>query len=112
LIKTEREFIPVDYKFGLSHHGRVHLNHKYQVAAYALLVEENFSTIVRRAYVFYSRDRALARIDFSDEVRRRTLKMVREVRQIIEEEIEPASTRNPGRCTDCEYRRYCEGALI
>src|SRR5271157_4858815 len=34
LVKTEREFIPVDYKFGSSHSGAVHLNHKYQLAAY------------------------------------------------------------------------------
>lgn len=112
LIKTEREYIPVDYKFGRSNHGGVHLNHKYQVAAYALLVEDSFSTIVRRFYVLYSRDKVNARIDFSDEVRRRTLKMVEGARRIIEEEIEPPGTRNPGRCTDCEYRRYCEGALI
>lgn len=39
----------------------------------------------------------------------RTLKMIREIGRIIEEEIEPIGTKNPGRCTDCEYSRYCEG---
>ena len=112
LIKAGKELIPVDYKFGCSRNGRVHLNHKYQLAAYALLVEDNFSTIVRRGYVHYSIDKVNARIDFSDEVRRRTLKMIHEIRRIVEEEIEPEGTRNPGRCTDCEYRRYCEGASL
>lgn len=112
LIKSEKEFIPVDYKFGSSHNGGVHLNHKYQLAAYALLVEENFNTIVRRAYVHYSVDKVNARIDFSDEIRRRTQKMIREIGTIIREEVEPACTRNPGRCIDCEYGRYCEGALL
>jgi len=32
-----------------------------------------------------------------------------EIGRIIEEEIEPIGTKNPGRCTDCEYSRYCEG---
>jgi CRISPR-associated exonuclease Cas4 len=108
LVKTEREFIPVDYKFGSSHSGGVHLNHKYQLAAYALLVEENFKTIVRRGFVHYSKDRVNVQIDFNDEIRRRTLKMIHEIEWIIEEEIEPISTKNPGRCTDCEYSRYCE----
>jgi CRISPR-associated exonuclease Cas4 len=109
LVKTEREFIPVDYKFGSSHSGCVHLNHKYQLAAYALLVEENFKSIVRRGFVHYSKDRVNVQMDFNDEIRRRTLKMIHEIEWIIEEEIEPISTRNPGRCTDCEYDRYCEG---
>ena len=109
LVMTEREFIPVDYKFGLSHNGGVHLNHKYQLAAYALLVEENFKTIVRRGFIHYSKDRVNVQIDLGDELRRRTLKMIHEIGQIIEEEIEPIGTKNPGRCIDCEYSRYCEG---
>jgi CRISPR-associated exonuclease Cas4 len=110
LIKTDREYIPIDYKFGYSHTGGVHLNHKYQLAAYALLVEDNFGTVIRRGYIHYSRDKINAKIDFTDEIRRRTLKMIREIGNIVEEETEPACTRNPGRCTDCEYKRYCEGA--
>jgi CRISPR-associated exonuclease Cas4 len=112
LIKTEREYIPVDYKFGLSNAGNVHLNHKYQLAAYALLVEDSFKTIVRRGYVHYSRDRINAKIDFTDEIRKRTMKMIREIGEIIQEEIEPSGARKPGKCADCEYSRYCEGALV
>ncbi|MFB3766367.1 MAG: CRISPR-associated protein Cas4 [Methanotrichaceae archaeon] len=63
LIKTEREYIPVDYKFGISNAGNVHLNHKYQLVAYALLVEDCSKTIVRRGYVYYSRDKINTRID-------------------------------------------------
>jgi CRISPR-associated exonuclease Cas4 len=111
LIKAGKELIPVDYKLGRSRNGGVHLNHKYQLAAYALLVEDSFGTIVRRGYVHYSLDRVNVRIDLTDEVRKRTLKMIHEIKRIVEDEIEPEGTRNPGRCTDCEYRRYCEGAL-
>lgn len=110
LIKAEKEYVPVDYKFGFSNKGAAHLNHKYQLAAYALLVEENFSTIVRRGYVHYNRDRVNVRIDMTDEIRRRTLKQIREIREIVEEEIEPGRTRVAARCKDCEYKRYCEGA--
>ncbi len=51
-------------------------------------------------------------IDFTDEIRKRTLRMIHEIGGIVEEEIEPSGTRNPGRCADCEYKRYCECALI
>ncbi|MFZ2377235.1 MAG: CRISPR-associated protein Cas4, partial [Methanothrix sp.] len=102
---------PVDYKFGHSHKGSVQLNHKYQLAAYALLVEESFKTVVRRGFIHYSRDPINVRIDLDDEIRRRTLKVIREIAQIIEDEIEPAGTRNSSRCIDCEYRKYCIGHI-
>ena len=109
LVKTDREYIPVDYKFGSSHNGAIYLNHKYQLAAYALLVESCFKTTVRRGYIHYSKDRVNVRMDLGDEIRRRTLKMIREVSMIIAEEMEPVATKNPGRCIDCEYSRYCVG---
>lgn len=109
LVKTERELIPVDYKFGYSNNGAAYLNHKYQLAAYALLVEDCFNTTVRRGFIHYSRERLNVRIDITDELRGRTMRMIEGIRSIIENETEPASARNPARCTDCEYRRYCEG---
>lgn len=111
LVRSDRELIPVDYKFGHSHKGGVHLNHKYQLAAYALLVEKCFNTIVRRGFVHYSRDSINVQVDFDDDVRRRTMKIIREIAQIIEDEIEPAATRNSARCIDCEYKRYCTGRI-
>jgi CRISPR-associated exonuclease Cas4 len=99
----------VDYKFGNSHNGAVHLNHKYQLAAYALLVEENFKTIVRRGFIHYSKDRVNVQIHINDDIRRHTLKTIHEIRKTIEEETEPVGTKNPSRCTDCEYGRYCVG---
>ncbi|MDM7934639.1 MAG: CRISPR-associated protein Cas4 [Methanothrix sp.] len=110
LIRTESELIPVDYKLGSSSAGQAHLNHKYQLAAYALLVEECFSTTVRRGYVHYSRDRVNARIDMTDEIRMRTARTIEDVSRIVAEEIEPAGTRSSARCADCEYRRYCDRA--
>ena len=73
------------------------------------LVWTGQETIVLGGFIHYSKDRVNVQIDLNDENRRRTLKMIREIEGIIEEEIEPMGTRNPGRCTDCEYSRYCEG---
>ncbi|MGF3495899.1 MAG: CRISPR-associated protein Cas4 [Methanothrix sp.] len=108
LVKTEKELIPVDYKFGYSNNGAAYLNHKYQLVAYALLVEDCFRATVRRGFIHYSRERLNVRIDITDELRRRTMKTIMEIRRIVEDETEPTHSRNPARCTDCEYRRYCE----
>ena len=51
LIRTgDGEYIPVDYKYQLSDHGRMHLHHKYQLVGYSLLADESFQTTVRRAH--------------------------------------------------------------
>lgn len=108
LIMSGGEYIPVDYKFGFSNKGAAHLNHKYQLAAYALLVEDNFNTIVRRGYIHYDKDRINTRIDMNDEIRRRTIKVISDIGRIVVEEFEPEGTRMKTRCEDCEYSRYCE----
>jgi CRISPR-associated exonuclease Cas4 len=54
IIKTALgEFVPVEYKNMSSDRGRVCMDHKYQLVAYALLVEENFGTVVKRGFVNY-----------------------------------------------------------
>jgi len=47
IIRTAKgEYIPVEYKDMSSGGGRVCMDHKYQLVAYALLIEENFETVV------------------------------------------------------------------
>jgi CRISPR-associated exonuclease Cas4 len=109
LIKTKSEFVPVDYKLGSSKGGAAHRGHKYQLACYALLVEECFDASVRRCYVHYEQDGVDVRIDFNDEVRRFAIRAIEDVRRIISSEVEPPATKNPAKCTACDFRRYCDG---
>jgi CRISPR-associated exonuclease Cas4 len=54
IIHTARvEFIPVEYKNMNSVAGRVCMDHKYQLVAYALLIEESFGTTVKSGIVNY-----------------------------------------------------------
>jgi CRISPR-associated exonuclease Cas4 len=57
IIKTAKgEFVPVEYKNMSSDDGPVCMDHKYQLVAYALLIEENFGTIVKQGFVNYIMD--------------------------------------------------------
>ena len=54
IIKPARgEFIPVEYKNMNSDGGRVCMDHKYQLVAYVLLIEESFGTVVKQGIVNY-----------------------------------------------------------
>ena len=49
IVKTAKaEYIPIEYKNMNSDGGRVCMDHKYQLVAYALLIEESYGTIVKR----------------------------------------------------------------
>ncbi|HXG05744.1 MAG TPA: CRISPR-associated protein Cas4, partial [Nitrososphaera sp.] len=53
VIVNGRERIPVDYKRMFSKGGEAWTDHRFQLAAYALLLEEQYLNIVRRGFVYY-----------------------------------------------------------
>ena len=54
IIKTAKEeYIPVEYKNMSSDGGKVCMDHRYQLVAYGLLVEDHFGVVVRRGFVNY-----------------------------------------------------------
>ncbi|MEM2104504.1 MAG: PD-(D/E)XK nuclease family protein [Candidatus Bathyarchaeia archaeon] len=52
IIRTAKgEYVSVEYKNMNSDRGKAYMDHKYQLVAYALLVEGNFGTVVKRGFV-------------------------------------------------------------
>ncbi len=104
VIITSREVIPVEHKFSSR---RVSSNHLYQLAAYALLVEERWHRPVRRGFVYFIPAKHAEEIAITANRRTRTTRALYEIRQMIASESMPTPTRYRGRCTDCEFRRFC-----
>lgn len=85
----------------------VSLHHKYQLAAYALLAEEHWQLPAHRCFVYFVGARKAAAAAITPSVRTYTRRLLREMRELIIVQRMPAATRHPGRCHDCEYRRFC-----
>lgn len=104
LIVTDSEAIPVEFKSTRRSPGR---NHRHQLAAYALLIEEKWHKPVWRAffYLIPSRRASPVQIELAD--KQRVLRAVEDIRAMVAGERMPAPTRQHGRCVDCEYRLYC-----
>jgi len=107
LIVVGKEYIPVEYKIARSMRGKIHTHHKYQTVAYALLVEDEYSTIVRRAYLYYAVEDKLLRMNIADSQRRYVLKALDNIRLMIAEELEPTPRFEIRKCRNCGYRYYC-----
>lgn len=104
LIERKDEAIPVEFK---NSRGPLGLNHKYQLTAYALLVEELAERPARRAFVYFIPRRQAQEVAITPAMRAYTRRVLREIRRGVANERMPAGTRQLGRCVECEFLRAC-----
>ena len=104
LIVTEDACYPVDFK---DTEGGVRYNHRIQLAAYSLLVEENLGRRVPIAFVYLVPSRQLVTVPVGAKEREEVARAIAEMRRVIEQENMPGPTPVRARCVACEFRNYC-----
>lgn len=98
------DVIPVDFKHGTAPPGR---NHRYQLTAYALLVEEVWKRPVRRGFIGLIPLKKAVPVPITATMREEVRRSITAIRQMIAAERMPPPTRIRGRCADCEFRCWC-----
>ena len=104
VLVTADEAIPVEYKNG---RGPVGLNHRLQLTAAALLVEERWGRPVRRAFVHFVPTGRHTQVEITDALRAKVRDELAAMRAMLETERMPEPTPVVGRCIECEFRRFC-----
>ena len=108
VIITRDEVIPVDFK---ESQGNLGLNHKYQLAAYALLVEDRWERPVRRGFIYFIPRKRVEEVPITPNARRFVKETMAKIRDMLVREAIPPLTSHfsfpSGRCTDCEFRNFC-----
>lgn len=104
LIRTRYELVPVEFKNSA---GPLGLNHKYQLTAYALLVEERYGRPVRRGFVYFILTKRAQEVVITSGMRRYVLRVLNEIRENVARERLPEGTRVLGRCRECEFLNFC-----
>lgn len=108
LVKTAREYIPVEYKNMTSNHGRPWADHKYQLAAYALLIEERYETTVRRGYIDYVPEKLIIGVDLDSGTKAYARRVIYATHRLIAHEDLPKITVTKNKCTGgCGYTWIC-----
>jgi len=105
------EYVPVEIKWAESEKGRIKWDHKFQLTAYALLVEECFKTTVKRCYAYYLRDRRLVEVMLDNGLKNLVIKMIVKMHEMVEREIDPGIKVPPSKCRSCGYRAFCRPSL-
>jgi CRISPR-associated exonuclease Cas4 len=104
LIVTEDAAYPVDFK---DTDGGVRHNHRVQLAAYAMIVEEALALPVPMAFIYLVPSRQLVTVSVGGKEKDQVMRAIVEMRRVIDEEDIPHPTLVRARCTACEFRNYC-----
>ncbi|MHC1637479.1 MAG: CRISPR-associated protein Cas4, partial [Candidatus Nezhaarchaeales archaeon] len=108
MVTRHGEYIPIEVKWSEPKHpGKPRRQHKAQLTAYALLIEENFKTTVKRAIIYYSRSRQLMEIPLTSQDKQQIKQYIQQIYKIIQKEETPNIKQNPKQCQDCGYKLYC-----
>ncbi|NWG16533.1 MAG: CRISPR-associated protein Cas4 [Chloroflexi bacterium] len=99
----EGEVFPVDYK--LAKQASAH--YKLQLAAYAVLLGEAESVVVRRGFIYLIPRRKLIAVSITHDLCAQVETALLAIRTIVEREQMPEPAANPAYCTACEFRRFC-----
>lgn len=102
-VAVPRGSFPVDFK----NTYRPAVNHKYQLLAYTLLLEDYLRQPVRGGFIYLIPSRHTVYIEATPEARLYTKRLMGAIRSLIRREHFPAVSRSRGRCADCEYKNYC-----
>jgi CRISPR-associated exonuclease Cas4 len=86
-----------------------HQGHILQLAAYCLLVDENFGVRPRYGIIQYS-DRAFA-VNYTAELEEELLDLLAEMREGLYDEELDRDHNDPRRCGRCGLKRYCDQRL-
>jgi len=103
VVDTGAELIPVDYKLA----SQAAFHFKVQLAAYALLLEATQIVIVRRGFLYLIPLRRAEEVRITPRLRRIVREALEAMHLIQETEYMPGPTEWRRRCSDCEFRRFC-----
>lgn len=110
IIKTVREeYIPVEYKNMNSDNGRIWMQHKYQLVGYALLVENNYKTIVRRGFVNYIPETLNLQFEITPTMKSYVKRVLGHIKRIIRDGELPPIRVTKQKCTGgCGHKQICQ----
>lgn len=111
--QADGQFVPVEYKHGRQ--GRW-LNDHVQLCAQALCLEEQMPGLppILAGYIFYWGSRRRVRVEFTPELRARTLALIEKAFGLAVETLPPPPLEGKlaARCADCSLEPLCLPAEV
>jgi len=107
LIVSPAGHFPVEFK---NTSGGMGLHHKYQLVAYAMMVEKCLGVPVRTGFIYVIPTKKVFPVAIDAGARTHVLRVLGAMSNMVNAQKMPPATRSASRCRDCEFKNYCGGA--
>jgi CRISPR-associated exonuclease Cas4 len=104
LLEASDKLAVVDFKASAAAMGE---NHRFQLAAYALLAEKSFRKLCPTGFVVFMDRNEIEELTLSEELRQAVSEVLGQMRTLIRTQEFPSPTPVRTRCVDCEFRNFC-----
>lgn len=98
-----KAYYPVEFK---NTSNRLQLNHKYQLTAYAMLLEEWCEKPVSGGFIYTIPSKDIKLLPITQDMKDYVKRIIGAIHHIVQDESYP-EVRSLKRCRDCEYKNYC-----
>jgi|GEM_PF-2316072 len=110
VIKSSEGLFPVEIRVEIRSQDQPKLSksHLYQMAAYALLLEDICGIVVSQGFVYTLSCQDVEIVHLSGELKKGVLETVASIRQMLQREQLPADqAKQADRCSYCEFQNFC-----
>jgi CRISPR-associated protein Cas4 len=99
--------LPVELKTGKAPKEGAWEDHKIQLAAYALLLEDSFKVPINNGIIRYIDDNQARSIDINPFLKDQVKELVKEVKAMLSSEKLPPLNKNENKCRNCSLKEVC-----
>ncbi|MEW6623315.1 MAG: CRISPR-associated protein Cas4 [Bacillota bacterium] len=104
IVSANGAIYPVEFKHSISKKG---LHQKYQLAAYAMLLEEKYLKPIRFGFIYLIPTKTIIPLEITQSMREHIKKVLSAIQKVAEGEKMPGYIRSKQRCLNCEFKNYC-----
>ena len=100
-------YVPFELKTGKMPNQGVWPEHKIQLAAYALLLEDKFNVDIKEGFIKYLDSKQLCQITFNPFLKSEVIDLVEKVKSLLDSKNLPEFCSNGNKCISCSLRQQC-----
>jgi CRISPR-associated protein Cas4 len=100
-------YVPIELKTGKAPKEGMWPGHRIQIAAYAMLIEENFKTRVKEGFIHYLDAKEVRHVAINPFMKEEIIQLTGQVQELLEKSRIPDYCENRNKCTNCGLRKEC-----
>ena len=101
------ECVPIELKTGRTPQNGIWPNHRIQIAAYSMLLEEHFKKPIKEGFVYYLDSKEKRHISINPFMKEEVKQIVDKILELLESKSLPDFCDNENKCKKCGLRQTC-----